>query len=95
MGLEVSRFQKLTVTADVGTNHCYFFILFQRFKGLGEMNPEQLWDTTMNPRTRLLNKVLIDDVVKADEVFDKLMGSEVEHRKQFISERAHEAEVDI
>ena len=66
----------------------------QRFKGLGEMNPEQLWDTTMNPKTRLLNKVLIEDAVKADEVFSKLMGSDVEPRKKFISERAIYAEVD-
>ncbi len=67
----------------------------QRFKGLGEMNPEQLWETTMNPKTRLLNKVLIEDAVKADETFSKLMGTEVEYRKQFIAERAAEAEVDI
>lgn len=67
----------------------------QRFKGLGEMNPEQLWDTTMNPKTRMLKKVTIEDGVKADEVFSKLMGDEVEHRKQFIAERAHEAQIDI
>jgi len=67
----------------------------QRFKGLGEMNPEQLWDTTMNPKNRLLNKVLVEDAVKADEIFSQLMGSEVEYRKKFIAERAEEAEVDI
>jgi len=66
----------------------------QRFKGLGEMNPEQLWDTTMNPKTRLLNKVLIEDAVKADETFSKLMGSDVEPRRIFIAERASEAQVD-
>ncbi len=70
-------------------------VTVQRFKGLGEMNPEQLWDTTMDPNTRLLNKVLVQDAVKADEVFSKLMGTEVEPRKIFISEKAHEAEVDI
>jgi len=67
----------------------------QRFKGLGEMNADQLWDTTMDPKKRLLKRVTIQDSVKADETFSKLMGSEVEYRKQFISDRAREAEVDI
>ena len=67
----------------------------QRFKGLGEMNAEQLWDTTMNPKTRMLKKVTIEDAVKADEVFSKLMGDDVEPRKQFIAEHASEAQIDI
>ncbi len=67
----------------------------QRFKGLGEMNPEQLWETTMNPKTRMLKKVTIEDGTRADEVFSKLMGDEVEHRKIFIAERANEAQIDI
>ncbi|MEK6836457.1 MAG: DNA topoisomerase (ATP-hydrolyzing) subunit B [Nanoarchaeota archaeon] len=67
----------------------------QRFKGLGEMNAEQLWETTMNPKTRMLKKVTIEDSVKADEVFSKLMGDDVEPRKQFISEHASEAQIDI
>ncbi|HLC31577.1 MAG TPA: DNA topoisomerase (ATP-hydrolyzing) subunit B [Candidatus Nanoarchaeia archaeon] len=66
-----------------------------RFKGLGEMNPEQLWDTTMDPKNRMLNKVAIEDAAKANEVFSKLMGDDVEPRKQFIAERAKEAAIDI
>lgn len=78
------------IIAKLGQN-----VNVQRFKGLGEMNPEQLWETTMNPKTRLLKKVTIEDAVKADETFSKLMGDDVEARRQFIAERAHEANVDI
>jgi DNA gyrase subunit B len=70
-------------------------ITIQRYKGLGEMNPEQLWETTMNPETRTLKQITIEDAENVDKVFTMLMGEEVPPRKKFIQTHAKLATLDI
>ena len=67
----------------------------QRYKGLGEMDPEQLWETTLDPRTRFMRQVQIEDAIHASDITELLMGSEVPPRKQFIHDHANDAQLDV
>lgn len=79
--------EKERVLKKMGKN-----VSIQRYKGLGEMNPKELWQTTMNPENRILHQVTIEDAQQTDQVFDSLMGSDVETRKRFIQANAKEVE---
>ena len=90
-GGEVHRLAKIRSVISVFKDMGQKGVDIQRFKGLGEMNPDQLWETTMNPEKRSLLKIRLEDAIKAEEIFSILMGTQVEPRKEFIERYAREA----
>lgn len=90
-----SEEEKDKMVAELKQDNPNIKIDLQRYKGLGEMNPQQLWDTTMNPESRIIKKITIEDANKADTAFEVLMGNKVPPRKKFIQTRAQMAELDV
>ena len=87
-GIDVEEVNSMDALIDAANRLGRKGLTVQRYKGLGEMNPEQLWSTTMDPETRTLYRVDLLDVVEADRIFTILMGGDVEPRRKFIQENA-------
>jgi DNA gyrase subunit B len=90
------EFYSLAEVADFVRGQAFKGLHIQRYKGLGEMNPHQLWETTMDPARRTILRVMLEDAVEVDKIFSLLMGDEVEPRREFIETNAHDVkDLDI
>jgi DNA gyrase subunit B len=87
--------ERAAIVAELGANGKEASVHIQRYKGLGEMNSEQLWDTTMNPEFRTLRQVTIENGTEADRIFSMLMGDDVPLRREFIERNAKYAKIDV
>ena len=103
--LKKSSFNSVYCEVEATKAQLYSFVLsgagkeesvnVQRYKGLGEMNASQLWDTTMNPATRTLKQVTIESAAETDRIFSMLMGDDVPPRREFIEKNAKYAKIDV